>query len=96
VILADMAAPWILLGFAILSTVVGTALATNYRDLATKHIWAAQRWSPRLRRQPADPTPFVLLGRVLGAFFAVVGAALLVLTVADLIVGPGRFIQYGP
>ncbi|WP_433618339.1 hypothetical protein ACQP2P_20850 [Dactylosporangium sp. CA-139114] len=91
-----MAAPWIALGFAILLTVVGIVLATNYRDLATRHIRAAQRWSPQFRRQPADPTPFVLLDRVLGAFFAIAGAAWVVLTVADLIVGPGRFIQYGP
>jgi len=96
VILNRVAAPWILLAFTALMTVVGAALATNYRDVATKHIRAAQRWSPRLRRKPADPAAFVLLDRMLGALFAVVGAATFLLTAIDLIIGPGRFIEYGP
>ncbi|MEV6924471.1 hypothetical protein AB0M46_08175 [Dactylosporangium sp. NPDC051485] len=91
-----MATPWILLAFTAAMTVAGAALATNYRDVATKHIRAAQRWSPRLRRKPADPAGFVRLDRMLGAFFAVVGGLAFLLTAIDLIVGPGRFIGYGP
>ncbi|MGI5183825.1 hypothetical protein ACQEVZ_46980 [Dactylosporangium sp. CA-152071] len=91
-----MAAPWILLAFTAIVTLVGAALATNYRDVATKHVRAAQGWSPRLRRKPADPAPFILLDRILGSLFAVVGAATFLLTAIDLIVGPGRFIDYGP
>jgi hypothetical protein len=94
--LCSVAASWILLAFAGLMTVVGAALATNYRDVATKHVQAAQRWSPRLRRRPRDPASFVLLDRMLGALFAVAGAATFLLTLIDLIVGPGRFIDYGP
>ena len=91
-----MAAASLTLGLAILLTATGIALVTNYRQLATKHIQAAQRWSPRFRRQRADPTRLVLLDRVVGAALAAVGAALIVLTIVDLIVGPGRFVQYGP
>jgi hypothetical protein len=95
VTLNGVVAPWILLAFAALMTVVGAALATNYRDVATKHIRAAQQWSPRFRRKPADPATFVLLDRMLGALFATIGAATFLLTAIDLIVGPGRFIEYG-
>jgi hypothetical protein len=94
--LANVAAALITPGLAVLLTVTGIAFLTNYRQLATRHIQAAQRWSPRFRRRPARRTRLVLLDRVLGAVLAVVGAALIVLTTVDLIVGPGRFVQYGP
>ena len=74
-IVNDVVSPWILLACTAFMTVVGAALATNYRDVATKHIRAAQQWSPRLRRKPTDPAPFVLLDRMLGGLLAVVGAA---------------------
>lgn len=95
-ILNDVATPWILLACTAFMAVVGAALATNYRDVATKHIRAAQQWSPRLRRKPTDPAPFVLLDRMLGGLFAVIGVAMFLLIAIDLIVGPGRFIDYGP
>jgi hypothetical protein len=38
----------------------------------------------------------VLLDRMLGALFAAVGAATFLLTLIDLIIGPGRLIDYGP
>ena len=84
-----------MLGFGILLMVVGGLLATNYRELATKHIRAAQRWSPRLRRNSGDPAPLVLIDRIIGAIFALLGAAMFLLALIDLIVGPGRLIQYG-
>ena len=84
-----------MLGFGILLMVVGGLLATNYRELATKHIRAAQRWSPRLRRNSRDPAPLVLIDRIIGAIFALLGAAMFLLALIDLIVGPGRLIQYG-
>ncbi|MEV6843494.1 hypothetical protein [Actinoplanes sp. NPDC051411] len=90
-----MAAPWIALGFSIFMTVAGTALATNYRELAAKHVRAAQRWSPRFRRGPADQTPLVILDRIIGGIFAVVGGVMSCLVLLDLIVGPGRLIYYG-
>ena len=76
-------------------TALGGVLATNYRQLATKHVRAAQRRSPRLRRSPSNPAPLILLDRIIGAIFALVGAAMFLLTLIDLIVGPGRLIHYG-
>ena len=87
-----MAGSWWAFGVGVVFSVVGTVLATNYRDLVVKHIKVSQQWSP-FRREPLDPAPFIILERVLGAVFAVFGTALLVLAIADLIVGPGRFIH---
>jgi hypothetical protein len=90
-----MASAWFVLCVGVVFAAAGTVLATNYHDLVAKHIKVAQQWSP-FRREPLDPAPFIVLERVLGAVFAVLGTALLVLAIADLIVGPGRFIQQGP
>ena len=88
--LADVAGPWINLGFTILMTVVGGALATNYRGLATKHVRLSQRWSPRLRRRPPDPASFVLIERIIGVVMVLVGTVMVPLTLIDLVVGTGR------
>lgn len=93
--LAHVAAPWVSLGFAIVLVAVGGVLVTNCRHLATKHVRAAQRLSPRLRRRPADLAPTVLLDRIIGGVFALIGVAMLLMTVIDLIVGPGRLVHYG-
>jgi hypothetical protein len=60
------------LAFTGLMTVVGAALATNHRDSVTRHVRAAQRKSPRLRRGATEAARFVLLDRMLGVLFAVV------------------------
>jgi hypothetical protein len=91
-----VAAASITVGLAIILTATGTVLVTNYRQLATTHFQAAQRWRPRFRRQRVDSIRLVLLDRVVGAALAVVGAALVLLTIVDLIVGPGRLVQYSP
>jgi hypothetical protein len=96
VALSSAVGPWILLAFTGLMAVAGAALATDYRGIATKHVRAARQWSPRLRRKPVDLAAFVVFDRMLGALFTIVGVAVFLVTAIDLIVGPGRFVDYGP
>ncbi|MER7283821.1 hypothetical protein ABT369_56350 [Dactylosporangium sp. NPDC000244] len=66
-------------------------LATNYRDLARKHIRAAMRWSPRLgARNRMTEQDALLLDRGIGAIFAIVGALLVMRAVSDILTAAGQ------
>ncbi|MER7009561.1 hypothetical protein ABT297_41845 [Dactylosporangium sp. NPDC000555] len=75
---------------SLLITSVGVVLATNYRDLARKHVRAAMRWSPRLRpRNRIAERDALILDRAIGSIFAAMGTFMTVHAVSDILAATG-------